>query len=469
MVSELLLSEIPDLSKTNAVKQLTSAVRESQNAPRATYKPHGRPAWWTINANVVLADGSNCTVTSFKNPKDMTVSALKAALHLYVQSMGNVEDDTSHDFATEQSSADLKDGETSNHTNIISEDVGRLTKNAMQAVENNVPSSHLQTTDCKQETVAVDINVTQNIDDKRSLLKRVNVGTHRDDIGQFGESTAKRLKKTSTINVDLSLVGKGINDELHRKRLEFIHNLREKKSSLAYNFQMEGVRKVKQLARNEAELRDDLNTRLGRLDMWYAKKTIDIPSALLNTTMSELVEKYGMSKEKWLHDNVSHIVERAMRNDHTANHKSNEKGDAGADAVGSQTPKASARQSIPVTPPTRTPAARKRLEEVQNTISKTVRRVRKEQGCLSTVTGRKLRPAKKMDSPDGAEITVSPIDTRRVEHNIDAFVTEFRISRESANSNSKNFKTLFFEALQQQRVFEKFLSFVDEVKDLGIR
>lgn len=460
MASSMTLSEIPSLNKTNAIKHLSLAIRESQNAPRATYKAHARPSWWVTDTTVVLADGNVCSVSPFKNPRDMSIPAVKAALHLYIQSMENVEDKTEDSIAADNSS------ETRAHVEpvcqkVISEDTDEVNdNNPVHSAENNSLSTNLRTESCKEEAVISDSNAIRLTEDKHSLLDRVK---NKDAKERDEESTVrKRIKPltaknvTVTLNEEVSTLRNDTSDLLRKKRLDYIRKLREKKSALARDFEAEAVRKVEQLAKMETELLDDLNTRLGRLDMWYAKKTVDIPSALLSTAMSELVKKYGMSKEQWLHENVAQAVEQALKIDRSkclVSDKTRNLDDTDA----SETSHEDIPRHIPKTPLPYTPAARKRIEKVHDTISKTVRRMRKENE--HTVPERKALFAEQEHVEKVSNISLK--DTSNIERNITSFIKEFKAS--TGRDSSKKFIVLFIANLKQEGVFEEFLNVFDEV------
>lgn len=391
MAADLIVDHILSLNKTNASKILQAAVRKSQNTTRASYKPHACPTWWVEGKTVTLSNGNTVTASKFGNPKDLSLVEIQTALHLYCQSQVSAEDDhTTDGNGGVESSSETPQPETKPQIPHNAEEAPIPTRE--KRVEQAQPPSPPKRRGAprrghrrKREFLLAGSDSEFDKQETPVRTTRARKAAPRNNEEQQAEVDTKvessaTLGATDDMTSSVIVISEDEDEDvddsatLVAKRTAYIQEMRKRKDKIASVTEGMRVAKIAQLKRMIAEVYENLCTTQGKIEVTYEQNLIHWPHALLHTTMREIVEKYGMNKEKWLHSNVALAVERALKDNKSFDKARGNTMSGGVDLLNDmQSPRL-----LPVTPPARTPAARKRRKDVQDTIRKTMRRVRME-------------------------------------------------------------------------------------------
>lgn len=363
---------ITKLPKTSATRALAAAVREYQGAPRAANYKQSPPTWWTVNQTVFLADGKSVACPNFSNPTGLSLPAIKAALHLYIQFKSspslNQDDDDANDSEPDNSAS-------SEVVEVITENDNE-TRGKEQDTCANQDDAH-ETKEQPEEISDDEVYQleTEDIEKEQSTKD----GKDSEKVEEIENSAEEELIE------DEALVEA---KERYAARLEYVNRLKARRDEIILKSRQVLAAKEARRSKTEEDMRGTLETALLLLSTKYSASLTNIPLALQQTTMSDLVDRYGMSKEKWLHVNVARAVERALK-DNMTNMTPRDK-----ENQSKQLPCAGVKRNAhgdvltPTTPPPRTPAAKKRRDDIQKTIARTMQRVQREReqekdGCNS--------------------------------------------------------------------------------------
>lgn len=365
MATNFDLSEIPRLTKTSAAKQVQAAVRESQNAPRASYKPSACPTWWKAGRSVTLSCGSQLSVPPFGNPRDLTIDKLKAALHCYYACKLDIPIDTPNETAEIQESDG--DGAQDSNSNDQVHDIEPVAE--QQPIARPPPMKKRKKSDW-EETEEPIIASSKTIP-KEETRSRADCGI--EDVGDpivIDDDSERDFK--SSIRGEKRVSEKCVSEELHKKRLAYLESLRSEYAAIESDFKNMVEKQKESTRRFVDDYRSNMNFTVTRLKTAYEVASV-LPPEFLNMKLVDIVHKYGLDLDTWLHANVTRGVEVAMRYV-GVNADSGEDGSRG-DAADSEYGK---NQDAPPwkTPPARTPAARRRRENIQDTVLWTARKVR---------------------------------------------------------------------------------------------
>lgn len=355
------LSAIPNLNKTNATKELMAAVRDSQNAPRACYKSNACPSWWKSGQTVVLPDGSSVAIPQFGNPRDLSVDEVKAALSCYYSFKSNIPITIFSEMTEAQNSVKNND----NDENEANQQVTTVEPSPPPPL----PRSGARQPLLKRKQKAFPKSVKEPnylLDDPVLMVSQESTG--RDiEVSNGDVSTKESTEKSARLDE-----GHGesvsVSEDMHKKRLAYLEKLRSEYAALEYGFN-QVIRKQKDGTRRFVDdFRSNMNFTVARLQANYEVASL-LPPEFLNMTMEDIVHKYDLDLDTWLQVNVTRGVEAAMRYVRVDD-------DVGEDdATGSGYHRKE--NGLPCkTPPARTPAARRRRENIQDTIIKTAKKVR---------------------------------------------------------------------------------------------
>lgn len=377
--ADLTPEAITKLSKTSATRALAAAVREYQGAPRAANYEQSPPTWWTVNQTVVLADGKSVVCPNFSNPRGLSVPAIKAALNLYIQFKSSLYSNQDDDDAN-ANDTEPDDSVPPEVVEVISEN-NNETRGKEQETDANQDDA-LETKDRPEEISDDEVEQveTEEIEKEQKISDGKGKGKDCEQVEAIENSVEEEF-----IEDDALVKAKA----LYAARLEHINRLKARRDEIILKSRQVLAAKEARRSKTEEDMKGTLETALLLLSTKYSASLANIPLALQQTTMGDLVDRYGMSKEKWLHVNVARAVERALKDNMTnmtprgkENQSKRQPQDSGV--------KRNAHDDVltPTTPPPRTPAARKRREDIQKTIARTMQRVQREReeekdGCDS--------------------------------------------------------------------------------------
>lgn len=381
---DLTLEAIAKLSKTSAMRALAAAVREYQGNPRANYELNP-PSWWTENQTVVFADGKSVVSPNFSNPRSLSVPAIKAALHLYIQfkSSPSSNQDDEDDDDDDDDDANGTEPDNSVHPEVV--EVTSENDNETRGKEKETGANQDDALETKEQPEEIsdeisDDDIQQVETEEVEKEQSTNDGKNCEKVETIEDSVEEELIEDDTLVKAKAL---------YAARLEHVNRLKARRDEIILKSRQVLAAKEARRSKTEEDMKGTLETALLLLSTKYSASLANIPLALQQTTMGDLVDRYGMSKEKWLHVNVARAVERALKDNMTnmtprgkENQSKRQPQDSGV--------KHNAHDDVltPKTPPPRTPAARKRREDIQKTITRTMQRVQREReeekdGCDS--------------------------------------------------------------------------------------
>lgn len=349
--------EIASLNKTNATKQAQVAVRDSQNAPRASYKPNACPSWWKAGQTVLLPSGSQGSMPDFGNPKELTLDELKVVLHCYYAFKLNTSVETLTIAGVQKSTDD--DGRDSDSNSRAPE------FEPFAPASSTTHSPPLKKKRKVRVKKAEEPVAAKKVDSKEEIHESESQTVVVDDLPIAIEDVKAQVNPRHRRKVCVS-------EELYNERLAYLEKLRSEYTAIENEFENVITKQRESTRRFVDDYRSNMNFTVTRLKTTYEVASV-LPPEFLNMTMADIVEKYGLDLDAWLQATVVRGVEAAMGPVRVTNDSSED--EFRVDGADSQ--HFGNGPVLPCkTPPARTPAARRRRENIQDTVLRTARKVR---------------------------------------------------------------------------------------------